>query len=76
MDPLTRYPDVLLWKALSEVNLKEKIERLPGGMYADLGDYEGHLNLGERQLLCLARAILHNSKIVIMEETASVLERR
>ncbi len=76
LDPLTRYPDAHLWKALSEVHLKDKVEKLPGKMYAELSEFGSVFGLGARQLMCLARAMLCNSKVIIVEEAASILDKR
>ena len=76
LDPMTKYPDAHLWKALSEVHLKDKVERLPSKMYAELGEFSTHFGLGERQLMGLARAMLRNSKIILIEECASILDKR
>ena len=76
MDPFTQYPDAHIWKALSEVQLKEKIERLPGKMYAELSEFGDSFTTSERQLLCLARALLKNNRVLIIEEPSSDLQQR
>ena len=76
LDPMTKYPDAHLWKVLTEVQLKDKVEQLPSKLYTELGDVGPVFSLGERQLLGLARAILNNSKIVIFQESVSVIDKR
>ena len=76
LDPFTIYPDALLWKALEAVAMKNKIEKLPGKMYAELAEFGTSFSLGEKQLLSMARALLKNSKIIIFEETPSLIDRR
>ena len=76
LDPGTRYSDAALWRALGAVLLRDKVRRLPGRLYADLAEHGAHFTLGERQLLSLARAILRNSKVVVFEESCSVLDKR
>ena len=75
LDPSTKYPDAQLWKALADVGMKQKVERLPGKLYAKLAEF-GHFSIGERQLLCMARAVLTHVKILIREEPTAVIDKR
>ena len=48
LDPFNRYPDAMLWSALETVQLKDKVEHLPGKLYAEMVDYGSNFSLGER----------------------------
>lgn len=48
LDPFSRYPDVHLWKVLDLVQLRDKVESLPGKMYADISNYGDYFSLGDR----------------------------
>ena len=73
LDPLEKHRDDELWNALEEVNLNSLVETLEGQLDYALLEKGENLSVGERQLICLARTLLEQSKIVILDEpTANV----
>lgn len=74
LDIKENLPEHRLWEVLEQVGLREWIEIQPGGLEMRIEERGKNLSLGERQLLCMARCLLQEAPIVIMDEATSSVD--
>ncbi|CAG9854958.1 unnamed protein product, partial [Phyllotreta striolata] len=71
LDPFGLFSESDLWRALERANIKESIASLDEAV----GDRTANFSLGQRQMICVARAILSRAKIIVLDEATANMDR-
>ncbi|XP_045534713.1 multidrug resistance-associated protein 1 isoform X4 [Papilio machaon] len=74
LDPFDAYTDEDIWRSLEHAHLKTFVQGLQAGLRHEISEGGENLSVGQRQLVCLARALLRKTPLLVLDEATAAVD--
>ena len=76
LDPFSEFEDEMIWDALKKVEMESYVSGQAEGLQLKITEAGNNLSAGQKQLICLARALLRNTQVLVVDEATANVDQK